>query len=292
MTIKTGTLPGIVAALGISLTAAIALPLVNIFTTLQPSELMMVRGTVTAAAVAIFLPKHISSPRPRVILFSFLFGIANLMLYMGVRTWGASPTIAILTTMPVVNILAARWRGDIVSSRTYLTLAALILGVTIALNPWQTAFNAAGCAESIAATLFAGVGLEVLAGTKGVDKYDRTFWLAAMILVIGSVATLMQGIVPFGGESFTMMRVLQLVAFGIIAGFLYFLSNIYAFDKLKTATASTLAMAETPAVILSSCLVLGEHLSLTQWSGIVIALAATLALSGAEAKASEQPEVA
>lgn len=287
---KNGTLGGIIAALGISLTAAIALPLVNIFTTLQPSELMMVRGIVTAAAVVIFLPKRVSSPRPRVILFSFLFGMANLMLYMGVRTWGASPTIAILTTMPVVNISAARWRGDAVNGRTYLTLLALVLGVAIALNPWQTAFNTVGCAESIAATLFAGVGVEVLAGTKGVDKYDRTFWLAAVILVIGSVATLMQGIVPFEGESFTVTRVLQLVAFGMIAGFLYFLSNIYAFDKLKTETASTLAMAETPAVILSSGLILGEHLSLTQWIGVVIALAATLALSGAEAKASEQPE--
>ena len=288
MTIKNNT-KGVMWALMIPLTAAIALPLVNIFTTLLPSDLMTVRGGVTCVAVGLFFFKNISYPRPNVILFSVLFGVANLMLYMGIRTWGVSPTITVLTAMPVVNIAAARWRGNTVKTRTYLTLFVLVLGVAIAINPWQTEFNAVGCAQSIAATIFAGVGVEVLAGTKEVDKYNRTFWLAAVILVIGLVVTLARGIVPFGGESFMWTRILQLVAFGLIAGFLYFLSNIHAFDKLKTETASTLAMAETPATILSSMLILDEERSPVQWAGVGIALIAVLVLGGTEVKASESP---
>ena len=282
------TLGGIVAALGISVTAAIALPLVNVFTWLDPSELMMIRGGVTALLIGVLMPKKISLVTREAILFSVLFGTANLLLYMSIRTWGANPTIVILTMTPLVNIAAKRWRGQKVDLRVYAALIGLLVGVSIALNPWETEFSVLGCFQSISATLVIGVGFEVLSKTKNLDPYNRSFWLALIVLAIGLVAALAQGIVPFENETWSIMTVAKLTGFGLTAGFFYFLANILAFDKLKTETASTLAMGETPAVIISAGIILGEELSLIQWAGVTIALGAILALSAVEAKASKK----
>jgi len=62
---------------------------------------------------------------------------------------------------------------------------------------------------------------------------------------------------------------------------------IIAFENLKTEVASTLVMAETPAVIVGAWLMLGETMTLIQWIGVLIALGSTLVLSAAERKAPE-----
>ena len=110
-----GTIVGIVAAIGISTTAAIALPLVNVFQALSTQELMIVRGGVSAVVTATLFRRRISYATDRVILFSFLFGLANLSLYNSIRAWGVNPTIVILTSTPMVNIAAKRWKGEAVA---------------------------------------------------------------------------------------------------------------------------------------------------------------------------------
>lgn len=281
---KTNETIGVLAALGISLTAAIALPLVNVFETMEPSELMMVRGGVTATLIASVLTRHVSKPSRYMLGFSILFSLATLTLYAGIRAWGASPTLVVLTTTPIVNIAAKIMRGQSVDARVYACLAGLLLGVMIALNPWQVTFDPEGFLLSIAATLLAGIGFEVLAGQKGIDPYNKSFWLAAVTVVVGSVATLVSGQVPFAREVWSLSHVLALMGFGVTGGFVYYLANIVAFEKLRTEVASTLAMAETPAVIVGAWLMLGETLTVIQWSGVAIALGATAALSATEAR--------
>lgn len=105
------TLAGIIAALGISVTAAIALPLVNVFETLTTGELMVVRGGISVTLIAVLFPHRISFATRNVFLFSFLFASANFCLYNGIRAWGANPTIVVITTTPVVNIVA-KWCAD------------------------------------------------------------------------------------------------------------------------------------------------------------------------------------
>lgn len=166
---------GVLAALGISLTAAIALPLVNVFKSMEPSELMVVRGGVTAILIGLVLAKHIGKPSKRIIIFSVLFSLATLALYAGIRAWGASPTLVVLTATPVVNIAAKVMRGQSVNGRVYVCLAWLLLGVVIALNPWQADFDLWGFFLSVAGLLLAGVGFEVLAGQKGIDLYNKSF---------------------------------------------------------------------------------------------------------------------
>lgn len=275
---------GVLAALGISFTAAIALPLVNIFKELTTPELMIVRGGVTAIIVLVTLWQRVTKPSKRVIGFSLLFSMATLALYAGIRAWGASPTLVVLTLTPVVNIAAKLWRGQSVDNRVYACLLFLVIGVTVALNPWHASFDTDGLFLSVAATVLAGLGFEVLSTEKGIDPYNKSFWLAVVTIGLGTVTSFTSGHIPFMQETWSINRVLALIGFGATGGFLYYLANIIAFERLKTEVASTLAMAETPAVIVGAWLMLGEKLSVIQWIGVLLALGATFALGRTEIK--------
>jgi drug/metabolite transporter (DMT)-like permease len=286
---RNATLVGIVAALGISVTAAIALPLVNVFKTLSTGELMMIRGGVSAILIAALFPRRISLATVNVFLFSFLFSSANYCLYNGIRSWGANPTIVILTTTPIVNIFAKWWRGNGIDVRVAGSLATLLLGVLIALNPWQTPFDLHGFLWSVTATLLIGVGFEILGATKNLDPYHKSFWIAMLMVLIGLATTVaVAGRIPFSVEAWSAEHVVALLLYGLTGGFLYILANVIAFEKLKTEVASVLAMGETPAVVLGAWLTLGERLSPIQWGGVILALGATAALSAAEAKKATQ----
>jgi len=77
--------------------------------------------------------------------------------------------------------------------------------------------------------------------------------------------------------------VFALIGFGIAGGFLYYLAIVVAFENLPTEVASTIAMAETPAVVIVVHHY-GEMLTPLQVLGIAIALGATAVLSITEAR--------
>lgn len=279
-----GSTVGVLAALGISLTAAIALPLVNVFKSMEPSELMLVRGGVTAILIALVFTTHVGKPSKQIFTFSLLFSLATLALYTSIRVWGASPVLVVLTTTPIVNITVKFVPGQPVAGRVYVCLAGLLLGIIIALAPWESDFDLWGFSLAAMATLFAGFGFEMLAGQKGIDAYNKSFWLAVVTVIVGLVASLANDHLPLTGEVWSVAHILALVGFGVTGGFAYYLANIMAFEKLRTEVASVLAMAETPAVIVGAWLMLGEKLSFLQWAGVLLALGATFALGRAETK--------
>lgn len=268
----------------IAVTAAIALPQVAVFDLSAP-ELMVVRGGVTAILVAIIFRKRIVSPSWRILSFSVLFAVATLALYVGLKTegWGPNPTMIILTLTPMVNILSCWVRGEEVSFRVYASLTALVLGVAIAVNPTDTTFVLTGFVASVIATLFAGFGMEVLAGKKGVDPYNKTFWLAVVTVGMGILSSPAIGHMPFATVSWSLQTAAILIGFGLVGGFLYYLANIVAFEDLRTEVASTIAMFETPLVIFVTWLRRGDTLTPLQLFGLTIACAATVALAFAEA---------
>ncbi len=62
------------------------------------------------------------------------------------------------------------------------------------------------------------------------------------------------------------------MGFAVIHGFLYWVSNLYAFEYLPKDVASVLAQGETPAVIVLATILLGETLTGIQWIGVIVAL--------------------
>lgn len=282
-----GVTIGILAAIGIAVSNAIALPLVKVFT-LTTGELMMIRGGMSTILLALLFPKRISMVTRNVFLFSALFASANFCLYQGIRAWDTNPVIVILTATPVVNIVAKRWRGEQVDARVIGSLTTLLLGVLIALNPWQTAFNLSGCLWSVTATLLVGVGFEILGTSKKIDPYHKSFWIAALMIIIGFMTTISSEHAPFATTAWNTYTIIALALYGVIGGFLYILANVIAFEKLKTEVASVLAMLETPAVIIGARIILGETQAPMQWMGVLIALGAAAVLCVLEAQSKQK----
>lgn len=276
---------GVIAAFGISLTAGLALPMVNVLKQFSTAELMMIRGGITAFFIALVFRKRITWADWRVLTFSVMFAVANLCLYNGIRAWGANPTIVIITLTPIVNFVAKWWRGEKASRTALICLLVIITGVLVALEPWHVPIDAWGAFWSLSGAVLAGLGFEVLAKTKDLDPYARGFWLSIVIGSLGLAVALTKGF-PMMSHEISLNTCLLLTGFGLTGGLLYFLANIFAFDYLDTEVASVLAMGETPAVILGAGILLGEKMSIVQWGGVFIALAATMALSFSEAKKS------
>lgn len=273
-----------VAGFLIAGTAAFSLPLVNIFAELGPAELMLTRGFITALSMGAMFRKRITAPSKNLIAFSIIFSAATLALYSGIRIWGASPTLVVITLTPAVNIGYKMMCGIRVSDRVLASFALLVIGVTIALEPWRTAFNVAGLGVSLLGALLAGVSYEVLKRGGEIDKFHRTFWLGSVTAATGLMMTVPAGAIPFAALDRNPGHIALLVLFGMVGGTLYYLSNIVVVDKNRTEVAATIAMMETPAVVVASGGILGEVTTSFQWGGIILALLAGSALAFAEAK--------
>lgn len=284
------TLGGIFAALGISVFAAVALPLVNVFDTLMVGELMMIRGTVTCLGLVVLFPQTRRLPIEKIFWFCLLFGMANLSLFKGIRAWGANPTIVLVTTTPIVNVAAKWWRREHVDPRVVVSLVFLLVGVTIALNPWEATFSLEGLIWSLAAPVFVGVGYEYIGAAKEEDPYYKTMWIGALMVGVGLVFTLAEFQIPFASQEWSRDYTFKLLGYGLTGGFLYLICIVVAFEKLKTEVASLLSMGETPAVIVGAYVTLGETLSGIQWFGVAVAMAALLGLSAAELKQKKEAE--
>lgn len=305
---------GYFAAFGISIAACFGMPLVNVFTELHPGELMMVRGAVTVVLILPIIAYRIQSairknrdavkiesrdpPKKAVPLgplflptvwmvgFALIFSTATVPFYSAIREWGAGPSLVVLTATPTVNITAKLlWHKKSVAPRVFVCLLFLMLGVVIALNPFSATFNSLGLFYSVLATILVGIAFEVLGATKNVDPYSKSLWLGLITIGIGLVVTAATGRVPFAEAVWTPQHTALLAFFGFTGGFLYYVFNIIAFERLPTEVASILAMLETPVVLIGARVILGEQFGPVQAVGVAIALVATLAFVRAENKA-------
>lgn len=258
------------------------MPFVNVFSEFLPSELMVMRGVVSALIILPFFFSRITRPERRVLAFAALFSIATIPFFSAMRAWGSGLTLVVLTCTPLVQVTAKLARGERVPLYTYVCLAILLSGVAIALDLHSGTFSTLGFGLSVTATVLAGLSFEVLSSQKNIDPYHKTFWLAVMMAIVGFVYTLfVTGHLPLTGVMLLDVERMGLfvLMIGMFAGCLYFLANVIAFEHLETETASMLAMAETPMVLVGAYLILGEELNKMQWGGVAVALGATLAYS-------------
>lgn len=264
------TLLGFVGILGIWLTAGLALPFVNVLKSLTPEQLMVARGVLTASLVLILVRGRVFGVDRITFVLGLCFALACLGLYKGIRAWGASPTIVIITATPIVNFIVVWYQGKKVSRAAVLSLCFMMVGVTVALRPWGWGnyFRLEGLIWSLFGAIMNGAFYEALARAKA-PRLQRCFWQAiavAVIGVLGSYRTSWSMVVS------DYQLQLMLIGFALVGGFLYFLANIQAFDNLPTEAASVLAQGETPAVILMAGVLLNERLTVIQWLGVGIAL--------------------
>jgi drug/metabolite transporter (DMT)-like permease len=268
---------GLVGVVGIWITAGLALPLVNVLKAFSPEQLMCVRGLMTAVCAFCILRGRVFPVNSYTILSGLGFAGGCLGLYHGIRELGPSLTIIFFTTAPIVNFGIAWYKGKHVSFAAIGSLVVMLGGVVSALQPWSSGntITKPGVFWCTFGTVSGALFYEALAKAKG-SKLVRCFWQAGVVAIVGFFGSLVlapQILIP------DFATTLIVIEFALMGGFLYFLSNIEAFDNLPVEIASVLAQGETPAVILVSGLLLGERLTLYQWLGVIVALCGAVYLS-------------
>lgn len=256
---------GLLGVVGIWITAGIALPFVNVLRGFTPEQLMVMRGFMTAAMVLIALKGVIGRADKYTYAIAFVLPFATLGMYKAVRIWGASATIIILTATPLVNLAAGLFLGRKIT-RTVVTGLSLILGGVVAAR-WGGRFEWFAFLWTMLALIAGGLLYELFAHAKS-KPLQKCFWgmigMGAVGLIL-SINDSWKGIKEPG-------IIFWLLGFAFVGGFLYWMANLVAFTHLPTNEASVLAQGETPAIILGAHFLLGEHLALYQWFGVVIAL--------------------
>lgn len=248
------------------LTAGIALPLVNVLNMFSPEQLLAARGFLTALLAFVLARGKVINVDKWTWYIALCIPFASLGLFKGVREWGASPTIIIVTATPLINFLITLVGGKKVPKPAIIGLVLMLGGVVVA--RWGGSFHAVGFAWSVFGTICNGLLYEFFARSKS-TPFQRCFWACIGIGVIGLV----------GSYNSNWSQVVQspqlqlmLLGFAFVGGFLYWIANLIAFENLPKDSASVLAQGETPAVILIAGLLLGEGLTFVQWLGVLVAL--------------------
>lgn len=256
---------GLLGIVGIWLTAGIALPFVNVLSVFSPGQLMAFRGCMTALIALALLRGHVMKVDKYTYLIGITVPLATLGLFEGIRYWGAGPTIIIVTATPLVNLAIGLFSGKRISSAVIIGLCFVIGGVLLASG--KGIFNIIGLSWSVFATIMSGLIYECFARAQS-KPLQKCFW--------GSIGMGILGLLFSAHDSWKALVepdfIILIVSFSFIGGFLYWIANLVAFENLPTTEASVLAQGETIAVIIGAHILLGEHLNLPQWIGVVIAL--------------------
>ncbi len=268
---------GIAVALALWVTAAVVVPYVQFFPTLAPTELMVIRGGITAALIFLLFRKQVGKPSRDLLGAVLIISLANWSFYQSVRILGANPTIVIFTTLPLASIVLSLIRGKKVPGRDYVSALILMIGVVLALQPWKANYTLIGLMWAVAVPALLAVGFGWFSQMTDLGKYQKGLWMSLAFVGTGLVVTLLQKGVPLANQDWSGIYLLHLVIFGVACGFIYFMTNILLYDYYKPVHASLILVGETPASLLGTYFLLGETMTIVQLLGVFIAMAASVA---------------
>lgn len=262
---KTRIYLGLLGALGIWMTAGLALPFVNVLKVFSPEQLMVFRGFITAIMALICLRGSVGKVDKYTLLMAATVPFATLGLFEGIRNWGAGPTIIIIAATPIINFVISLFLGRKVVGVSMAGFALILGGIVIARHGGH--FQWSGFAWSVFGTIMNGITYEWLARAKA-SSLQKCFFGSVGMGILGLLLS-----IPTSWVATTEPKLmLLLTGFVFVGGFLYWIANILAFENLPLGEASVLAQGETPAVIIGAYFLLGERLTLTQWIGVFISL--------------------
>ncbi len=261
---KNNLWPGRLGMLGIWVTAGFAIPLVNHLREFSPEQLMMFRGLLTAFIAFVWLQGRVGYIDKFTWLSVLVLPLATFGLYQGIRSWGAGPTIVVITATPVVNIIIGVLSGRKLEVATLVGLILLLGGVAIALRGGE--FNWHGLLWSSFGAVMNGFLYELFARATS-SPVQKCFYSCVGMGLLGLILSHSQAIPEVSSNIW-----LALGFFAFVGGFLYWVANAVAFKYLPPNEASVLAQVEAPAVIIGAYFILGEELELMSWLGVGISL--------------------
>jgi len=232
---------GLLGALGIWLTAGLALPFVNVLQVFSPEQPIVFRGFITAIMAFIGLRGAIGKVDKYTWLIAVTLPFATLGLFEGIRHWGASPTIVIITATPLINFAISLFLGRRISGASIIGLVLVLGGVLIARKGGH--FQWEGFAWSVFGTVMSGILYELFAKAK-TTSLQKGFFAGIGMGTLGLILSVNTPLVSIITPKLTVL----LLGFAFVGGFLYWIANMLAFENLPLGEASVLAQGETPAL--------------------------------------------
>ncbi len=263
------TVVGLVAILGIWLTAGIGLPWTTVLKEqngFTAEQLLLVRGYVTAILVLVMIRRDVLKADKWTLGIGVLTPFASLGLFKGAIEGGVAPTIIVVTATPLLNFAISLLLGKKVHKATVFGLALLLGGIIAA--RWGAHFNPVGFAWAAFGTVCNALIYECFPRRAHPELLPVCFWGS---LGMGTIGLVLGTQHPWTMVTQSPSLVGWLVLFGFWYGFLYWVSNVVAFDNLNKDDASVLAQGETLTTVVVAGLWLGERLTVGQWCGVVVA---------------------
>ena len=266
---------GILATVVVWLTAGWSVPLVNEYRAYSPEMLLIVRGLAVMVSILLVRIIHRNAwfSDWKAVASGIVFGIASVAFFRAVSVWGANPTITVLTLTPIVNFVFAVVREKKFPWSAAISLAIIVAGVFLALQPWKNDIHPQGLVWAILAAITSGLGFECWGTTKA-TKPAKFWWYSVFTIVMSAIMLKIEGgkfiLVPENSDWKTSLYVFSII--GSFGGIAYFWAATVSLENLPTTHASVLLQGETPAVIIGSAILIGTVLSRIQWVGIGLTL--------------------
>ncbi|MCX6715794.1 MAG: hypothetical protein NT077_02100 [Candidatus Taylorbacteria bacterium] len=231
----------------------------------------------------------------KVMLAGFVMALSGVAFYRAIEVWQSVNSVAVVVAfMPVVNIVIGLFEGKRVSGTVIISMTCLILGVVIALEPWSQPISIPGLLWAISCVIISGIGFEMWGREpETVTISQKCFWLSIWALGMSLAIIGFSDNETLCLAKYADMRLVKiLVAFAIPVTIYLFLSIVpfSRVGKMNVVTATILIQGCTPATLIGSYFLVGERLSLHQWSGVAVALIGASFLSVQTIKTSKPSE--
>jgi drug/metabolite transporter (DMT)-like permease len=213
------------------------------------------------------------------LIWCFLAGVSySLMAYGYIGSISYMPislAIPIYFTHPIIIVAIAMTRGKMrPSMRRFIFALAALIGITMVLAPDLAKLNITGVALALLASLaVCGMILFTDRAQKTATTIQVNFYMTAMTAVVFAIATAFDGRWLFPSNSIGWLC-LVLSAVCATIGLLTFFG---AFRYISPAGATMISNVEPLLSVILAVTLLGEYLSLWQWSGVLVVMAALIA---------------
>jgi len=274
------TIHGLLGIAGIWLTMAM-MPIAELLA-LSPTQATFLRGlsgVVSLGSIALFRSRFITMPDWYTLRIVAFFVIATMCVFQAIVSWGAN-YMALFLDLAVLVPLWFAWRSEqTLKWGTWAAFFVAIVGTVLTLRVYQGGvFAIDGFLWSLGALISNGLFIQY-AGTAMQKNWNKAFWMSFGLMLAG---------IPAIGSDFGFGRVVDgfglflfLAIFAVSTGILNFYFVFLAFANLSAVAVGVLVLGVTPAIILSSYLMLGTAMGTDQLFGVALTLGAVLVFGSA-----------
>jgi inner membrane transporter RhtA len=206
---------------------------------------------------------------PALIGYGVTLAAMNLAFFMALRTIPLGIAVSLEFSGPLlVATLSSRRRID------FVWIALAIAGIALLAPPVHTDHPLDPVGVAMALTAGAAWALYILFGQKaGGQLGSRTTGLG---MILAAILLLPVGLVHAGAALFQTQVLLSAVAVGLFSSAIPFTLEMVALTGMPARVYGTLTSVEPAIGALMGLALLGETLSLSQWAGIAVVMAAAL----------------